>query len=190
MGEKMSQEIALREHILRVDVPLTPISKRDIQQLETALIIGSLYRPDVIERIIHREEEFLTWVDSLVVAAKALARSKAGYPVSKIAEELGRSEHTIRRHLNGETNAGKIVIETYNLLKKGEIKVNIPVPKGMVLETELEKVKNKYQKKIEELESKVNSMENEIRELREKISKVKEYLSNIKELINNIEKIL
>jgi probable regulatory domain-containing protein len=62
----------------------------------------------------------ITWIDSLAVAAGALAREKAGMSVSRIADELGRGEQTIRAHLTGKTEAGKLVRETYEMLLKGE----------------------------------------------------------------------
>lgn len=44
-------------------------------------------------------------VDSLAIAAGALARERARVPVSRIAEELGRSEVITRNHLGGRAEA-------------------------------------------------------------------------------------
>jgi predicted transcriptional regulator len=77
--------LGLKELIVPVEVPVSPLSKKEVKLLETALIIGTVFREDVIKQIISKEE-VTTWVDSLAVAAAALAMEKAGYPVSKIAE--------------------------------------------------------------------------------------------------------
>jgi len=106
-----------------VRLKFNPLGKEEIHQLETALLIGSLFRREVMEEI-RTSSERLTWVDALAVAAGALARSKAGMTVQEIADELGRTQQTIREHLKGETKAGKIVAETYELLKNGELDLN------------------------------------------------------------------
>ena len=64
------------------NIPLRPTSKREVKLLETALIVGTLYRPDIME-LIRDPLEKATWLDSLAVAAAALAREKAGYTVSR-----------------------------------------------------------------------------------------------------------
>ncbi len=112
-------------------VPVRPVSAKEIRELEVALMIASLFRPDVIKGLMD-PNEFTTWVDSLAVAAGALAREKAGYTVRRIAEELGRTEATIRRHLAGETKAGKIVKETYEMLVRGKIRLVVPGQAGIV----------------------------------------------------------
>jgi predicted transcriptional regulator len=55
------------------EISLTPIGRDEIHRLETALLIGTLLSPEVIE-LLKNPEERLTWVDSLAVAAAALAR--------------------------------------------------------------------------------------------------------------------
>lgn len=98
---------------------LKPLGKEDIRKLELSLILGTLLRPDVMDAI-RKAEDKLTWLDSLIIAAGALARERAGYSLGKIAEELGRTESTIRNHLTGRTEAGRLVKETYdNLVKAG-----------------------------------------------------------------------
>jgi len=63
-------------------------------------------------------------MDSLAVVA--FARYKASIPVTQIADELGRSEHSIRNHINEKTKAGKPVAETYEKLRRGELKLVVP----------------------------------------------------------------
>ncbi len=103
-----------------LNISFNPSGRQEIHQLETLLLVGSLFRPEVLESL-KGPTDRLTWVDSLAVAAGALARSKAGMPVSQIAEELGRSEASIREHLKGSSKAGKLVNETYELLKSGKL---------------------------------------------------------------------
>ncbi len=127
-----------------------PIGREEIHRLEAALLIGSLFRPEVMEEV-RNSSERLTWVDSLAVAAGALARSKAGMSTSEIAEELGRTEQTIREHLKGETKAGKIVLETYELFKEGKLDLeSMFVDTGKVRE-KLEKVKGEIEEIIKML---------------------------------------
>jgi len=131
------------------NIPLKPLGKSEIQRLEMALIIGTLYRPEVLE-LIRDPAERATWMDSLAIAAAAFARYKAGMSVSQIAEELGRSEATIRNHLSEKTKAGKLVSETYEKLRRSELKLVIPFIKApvappseevKVLREEVEKLK-------------------------------------------------
>ena len=118
-------------------IPVRPTSAKEVRELELALIIGTLFRPEVLKNIFE-PKEFTTWVDSLAVAAGALARDKAGYPLSKIADELGRTEATIRRHLAGETKAGQLVKETYEMLIRGKLQISLP---ALVSTSELENLK-------------------------------------------------
>jgi len=147
------------------EIPLKPITKEDIRKLELALILGTITRPDVIEKI-RKAEDKLTWLDSLVVAAGALAREKAGYTVDVIAEELGRSEATIRHHLAGKTEAGRLVRETYEMLVKSGGKLEIPVVEAA---------------QVQQLRKRVEELEQRVKELEEKLSKVRESLKKILE---------
>ncbi len=131
-------------------INFNPLGKEEIHKLETALLIGSLFRPEVMEEI-RNSSERLTWVDSLAVAAGALARSKAGMSVSEIADELGRTEATIREHLKGETKAGKIINETFELLKEGQINIE-----NLLMGTQ--PIKEKLLKIKEELEDVINNL--------------------------------
>ena len=139
-------------------VPARPASAREIRQLEITLIIGTIFREDVLKEILD-PREFTTWLDSLAVAAGALAREKAGYTTSKIAEDLGRSESTIRNHLQGKTKAGKIVRETYEHLVRGKLKISIPILGGIPAD------------RVKTLEEKIASLENELKLTREKAAK-------------------
>jgi len=185
------------------NVPLVPTSKKEIQQLEMALIIATLYSPEVLE-LIRDPVERATWVDSLAVAAAALARQKAGYSIRQIADEVGRSETMIRAHLSGKTKAGKLVLQTYNKLKSGELKVVVPfikIPKEMAakiesLEKELENVRKEYEEKVRKLEEEIKKLKEENENLKklleEKtniINQVKEKITVLKELIEFVEKI-
>lgn len=49
------------------------MGRDEIHKLEAALLVGTLLSPEVIE-LLRGPEERLTWVDSLAVAAAALAR--------------------------------------------------------------------------------------------------------------------
>ncbi|MCE4624692.1 MAG: transcriptional regulator [Desulfurococcales archaeon] len=155
-------------------IPVKPTGAKEIRELEIALIIGTLFREDVVHEILE-PREFTTWVDSLAVAAGALAREKAGYPISKIAEELGRTETTIRNHLQGKTKAGQLVRETYEKLVRGELKIALPVCKP----EELEKVKeyDALKAKVEELESKVRELEKKLEEARGKAKELLDLLA-------------
>ena len=185
------------------NVPLVPTSKKEIQQLEMALIIATLYSPEVLE-LIRDPVERATWVDSLAVAAAALARQKAGYSIRQIADEVGRSETMIRAHLSGKTKAGKLVLQTYNKLKSGELKVVVPfikIPKEMAakiesLEKELENVRKEYEEKVRKLEEEIKKLKEENEDLKklleEKtniIKQLKEKITVLKELIEFVEKI-
>lgn len=101
-------------------IPLKPLGREDIQKLEAVLFLGTVSRKDVMEKVRGVDPKSrLTWIDSLSVAAGALAREKAGMPLSRIADELARGEQTIRLHLTGKTEAGKLVRETYEMLVRG-----------------------------------------------------------------------
>ncbi|RLF06458.1 MAG: transcriptional regulator [Thermoprotei archaeon] len=147
------------------EIPLKPLSKSDIHKLETALMIATLLREDVLEKI-RESTERLTWIDSLAVAAGALARARAGMTASQIADDLGRSEATIRRHLSGKTEAAKLVEETYRRFVREGVKIELPLGLGARVE--------ELKKRVEELEAKLRSEEEERRRLEEKISKARQ----------------
>ena len=171
------------------EVPLTPIGREQIHKLESALLIGSILRPDVLEEL-RKAEERLTWVDSLAVAAAALARERAKMTVSQIADELGRSEATIRNHLGGKTKAGQIVRETYERFLKEGVKLELPsifelkqpsleeaIRSGEVVRREeIEKLKERY-------EAEINDLKSQLSELRSKIESARDALTRAMELL-------
>lgn len=152
------------------EVPLKPIGREDIQKLEAILLLGTVSRQDVIEKMRSADpKDRITWIDSLAVAAGALAREKAGVTVSQIADELGRAEQTIRLHLTGKTEAGKLVRETYEMLLRGEKVLSLMLKRPEApsreelekLKLELEKErreKAELQEKLAKLQSKVESL--------------------------------
>ncbi len=157
-------KIAVNEYEIDFShVPLKPTGAKEVRELEIALIIGTIFRSDVIKEIME-PRDFTTWLDSLAVAAGALAREKAGYPISRIAEELGRTETTIRNHLQGKTKAGQLVRETYEMLARGKLKLALPiqaVPAEDVkkLQEQIDKLRNtllEVKKKLEETSSLVD----------------------------------
>jgi len=161
-------------------IPVRPASAKEVRELELALIIGTLFRPDVL-KMITSSEEFTTWVDSLAVAAGALAREKAGYTISRIAEELGRTEATIRNHLQGRTKAGALVSDTYRMLARGKLKIAIPATTGLAMREEIDKLK----KSLEEAESRVKSLEEKLTEISRLASEIGEKAGKIVELVKS-----
>lgn len=171
-GEAQPQTPVIELDLSRI--PVKPTGAKEVRELEIALIIATMFRPDVFKEILD-PKEFTTWLDSLAVAAGALAREKAGYPVSRIAEELGRSESTIRNHLQGKTKAGKLVRETYEQLVRGKIKI---VAIGQQLgalpsQDELEKLRME----VEELKGKVGKLKESIKEAVNHLDKAREALA-------------
>jgi len=156
------------------NISLKPIGKKEISQLEMALIIGTLYRPEILE-LIRDPIERATWIDSLAVAAAAFARYKAGIPVSQIAEELGRSEATVRSHLNQKTKAGKLVAETYEKIKRGELKLAVPFIKAVAASAE-EEVRV-LRSEVERLRERNRVLESQISDLRRELEKLRNQLN-------------
>jgi probable regulatory domain-containing protein len=156
--------------VSEVEVPLKPLGREDIQKLEAVLLLGTVSRKDVIEKMRSADpKDRITWIDSLAVAAGALAREKAGMSTPRIADELGRGEQTVRAHLTGKTEAGKLVRETYEMLLKGE-----KVLAFMVKETETPQSKEE----IERLKVEIEKERREKAELQEKINKMQSKLEN------------
>jgi len=154
-------------------IPLNPVGKQDIHKLESILLTATLFRPEVLD-MIRTSAERLTWVDSLAVAAGALAREKAGMTLSQIAEELGRTEQTIKKHLKEETKAGQLIRETYetikNLVKEGrninDVFPVIALGNAKELKEEVEKLK----KEKEEIKQALAKIKEEIETLVTKLS--------------------
>lgn len=172
------------------NIPLKPLGKSEIQQLEIALIVGTLYRPEILE-LIRDPAERSTWVDSLAVAAASLARSRAGMSVSQIADELGRTETTVRNHLSQKTKAGKLVTETYEKLRKGELRIFVPFIKAPPADLEerikfMEQELSKYKDRVRDLESRMNEL---IQRNQELLKEINDKRAIIEELENKLSKV-
>jgi len=165
MVDNVSTQQAEKIDIDFRSIPLNPLGKNDIKKLETFLIIGTLYRPEVLE-LIKDPDERSTWIDSLAIAAAAYARYKAGMPISLIADELGRSEESIRNHISGKTKAGSLIIETYEKIKSGQLNLTLSF--------------NSSNKELDELK-------NQVKNLKEEIEKIKRERDELKNVINNKE---
>jgi len=154
------------------NIPLNPLGKNDIKKLETFLIIGTLYRPEILELIKDPNEKF-TWVDSLAIAAAAYARYKAGMPISLIADELGRSEEAIRNHISGKTKAGSLVIDTYEKIKSGQLNLIISF--------------NSSNKELEDLKNQIKNLREEIEKLRKERDDLKNIINQKDEMVKNFQ---
>ncbi len=186
------------------EIPLTPIGREQIHKLESALLIASIFSPRVLEEL-ENPRERLTWIDSLAVAAAALAREKAKMSIPQIAEELGRTEATIRNHLQGKTKAGQIVRETYERFLREGVKIQLPTelfkekyaPLGegveaekiSKLQSELDSLKAKiseYESRISEYQSRISEYESRLKGYEDRISRVKQVLSSVMETLNRL----
>ena len=141
------------------EIPLQPIGREDIRKLEAALLVGALFRPEVMEAL-RDPTERLTWIDSLAAAAAALARQKAGMSVRQIADEVGLSEAAIRRHLDGKTRAGELVRKVYEQYTREGVRVELPVEveRARELEEKLAEVREIVEKAISSLEEAAKSL--------------------------------
>lgn len=154
-----------------IEISLSPIGREEIHKLEYALLIGTLFRPEILEKL-RNPEERLTWVDSLAVAAAAIAREKAKMTVSQIADELGRTEATIRNHIAGKTEAGKLIKETYEKFIKEGVKIDIveKIPAKEI--EELNKKINELSKENEKLKNEIKTLINKIEEIRKSLQEI------------------
>ena len=160
-----------------VEVPLRPMGREDIQKLEAVLLLGTVSRQDVIEKMRSADpKDRITWIDSLAVAAGALARGKAGMSVPRIADELGRGEQTIRSHLTGRTEAGKLVRETYEMLLRGE----------KVLAFMLREAEAPSKEELEKLRSELEKERREKAELQEKLVALQRKIENAAKALENV----
>ena len=151
-----------------VQIPLNPVGRKDIHQLESILLTATLLRPEVVE-MIKNSAERVTWVDSLAVAAGAVAREKAGMTLPQIAQEMERSEEAVRNHLKGKSKAGQLVKETYEMLKKavkeGNINQLFPFTGFSEDSKKLEEEVEKLKKEKEELKQQLTKLKEEVEEL-------------------------
>lgn len=149
------------------EISLSPIGREQIHKLEYALLVGTLFRSEVLEEL-RNPSERLTWVDSLAVAAAALARERAKMTVSQIAEDIGRTEATIRNHLTGKTKAGQLVRQTLEKFLREGVKIELPSMKEIEeTRVKLEEERQKSQK----LEALIHEVKNSLKELIEKLEK-------------------
>jgi probable regulatory domain-containing protein len=161
-----------------IEVPLKPLGREDIQKLEAVLLLGTVSRKDVIEKMRSADpKDRITWIDSLAVAAGALAREKAGMTVPRIADELGRGEQTVRAHLTGKTEAGRLVRETYEMLLKGE-----KVLTFIVKEAEAPPSKEDF----ERLKAEIEKERREKAELQEKLIRMQAKIENITKTLEEL----
>ncbi len=160
-----------------IEVPLKPMGREDIQKLEAVLLLGTVSRHDVIEKMRSADpKDRITWIDSLAVAAGALAREKAGMTVTRIADELGRGEQTIRSHLTGKTEAGKLVRETYEMLVRGE----------KVLPFMVKEVEAPSKEEVEKLRHELEKERKEKTELQEKLGKLQGKIENVVKALEDV----
>ncbi|MEM2015947.1 MAG: transcriptional regulator [Nitrososphaerota archaeon] len=159
------------------EISLSPIGREQIHKLEYALLVGTMFRPEVLEEL-RNPAERLTWVDSLAVAAAAIARERAKMTVSQIAEDLGRSEATIRSHLTGKTKAGQLVRQTLEKFQREGVRIEFPQiqvrPVRDLTTVELEEVKARLEeekKRADRLESLLSEIKNSMKEIIEKVEK-------------------
>ena len=143
------------------EIPLSPMGRKEIHQLEYALLIGALFRPEVMEALKNPTER-LTWLDSLAVAAAAVARDKAKMPIGQIADELGRTEATIRNHITGRTEAGKLILKTYQEFAQKGVKLEVTPIAGE------ERIKE-LKERLKEIASRLKAIEETISQLAEKL---------------------
>jgi len=168
--------------ISEVEVPLKPLGREDIQKLEAVLLLGTVSRKDVIEKMRSTNpKDRITWIDSLAVAAGALAREKAGMTITRIADELGRGEQTVKAHLTGKTEAGKLIKETYEMLVRGE-----KVLTFIVKEAEEPSIEE-----VEKLKAEIEKEKREKAELQKKLNEIQDKLGNavktLEELLNQLK---
>ncbi|RJS94525.1 hypothetical protein CW705_00490 [Candidatus Bathyarchaeota archaeon] len=152
------------------EIPLSPIGREEIHKLESLLLVNSILRSEVLEEL-RSSEERITWVDSLAVAAAALAREKAKMSVSQIAEELGRTEATIRNHLQGKTRAGQIVRETYEKIAREGVSIALPRTVSSEKISRLESELQEEKKRREELQGLLKEIHKTLNQLVDRISK-------------------
>lgn len=152
------------------EISLSPLGKEQIHKLEAALLISTIFRSDVLEELKNSSER-LTWVDSLAVAAAAIARERAKMTVSQIAEDIGRSEVTIRNHITGKTKAGQLVRQTLERFAKEGVNIGLPSISTKELD-ELKKQLEEEREKSKKLEALISEVKNLLNVLIEKIEKL------------------
>ncbi len=148
-------------------ISLKPIGREEIHKLETALLLGTLFREDVLE-MLRSTEERLTWVDSLAAASAAIAREAAKMSIKEIADDIGRSEASIRQHLQGKSKAGKLVRETYERFAKEGVNLSLPLTDTNVKER-INSIVSKYEETIRRLKEDLDKLASLLNELKASI---------------------
>lgn len=101
--------------------------------------------------------------------------------VPRISDELGRGEQTIRSHLTGKTEAGKLVSETYEMLVRGE----------KVLSFMLKEAEAPSKEELEKLKLELDKERREKAELQEKLAKLQGKIENavkaLEEVVNQLK---
>lgn len=166
------------------EISLSPVGRQQIHKLESALLLGTLFRPEALEAL-RNPEERLTWVDSLAVAAAAIARERAKMTVSQIAEELGRSEQTVRNHIQAKTKAGLFVKETLQRFMKEGVKIQLPAsifpePPVQPLSAEASAEMERLRQEVESLRSRLDEEQGERRRAEEELASLKQAVANVK----------
>ena len=123
--------------------------------------------------LIKDPNERSTWIDSLAIAAAAYARYKAGMPISLIADELGRSEESIRDNISGKTKAGSLIIETYEKIKSGQLNLILSF--------------NSSNKELDNLKNQVKNLKEETEKLRMERDELKNIINNKEETIKSLQ---
>ena len=144
------------------------MGREEIHKLESALLVGTLLRKEVLD-LLRDPSERLTWVDSLAVAAAALSRERAGMTASEIAEELGRTEATIRNHLTGKTKAGQLVRETFERFSREGVKIELELPTQYADVDEIKQELEKEKALRTQLEEKLNKVRETLQQVLKEI---------------------
>jgi probable regulatory domain-containing protein len=156
-------------------IPLRPIGREEIRKLEVALLLGTLFREDVLEMLKSMEGR-LTWVNSLAFAAAAVAREAAKMSVREIADDIGIAEASIRQHLQGKSKAGKLVKETYERFVKEGASINLPFASIK------DDVKEKEKVTKEKIDLIINKYEDSIKRLNEDLETLRSLMDELKRL--------
>ncbi len=158
-------------------IPLRPIGREEIHRLEVALLLGTLFREDVLD-MLRSMEGRLTWVNSLAFAAAAVAREAAKMSVREIADDIGIAEASIRQHLQGKSKAGKLVRETYERFVKEGASINLPFANITIKDD----VKEREQVIKEKISLIINKYEDSIKRIDEDLGTLRSLMDELKRL--------
>jgi|GEM_PF-900234 len=159
-------------------IPLRPIGREEIHRLEVALLLGTLFREDVLDMLKSMEGR-LTWVNSLAFAAAAVAREAAKMSVREIADDIGIAEASIRQHLQGKSKAGKLVRETYERFVKEGASINLPFA-SITTKDDLKEKEKVIKEKIDLI---INKYEDSIKRLNDDLGALRSLMDELKRLV-------